>query len=47
MNTNPSEFPGNQELTEAAVLVIVLLPVDETVNVQPSDRRRDAIRSPK
>jgi hypothetical protein len=47
MNVNSSEPPEDQELTEAAGLVIVLLPVDETVDALPSDRpgTRSAPRS--
>lgn len=41
-----SEFPEDQELTEAAALVIVLLPADETVNARPSDRLPYAIIFP-
>ena len=42
---NSSEVPEDQELTEAAALFIVLLPVDETVDAQVSDRPPYAIRS--
>jgi hypothetical protein len=46
MNTNSNEFLEDHELTEAAVLIIVLLPVDETVNAPPAERFRYAILSP-
>jgi hypothetical protein len=45
MNVNSSEVPEDQELTEAAALVIVLVPVDETVNARPSDLPWYAVRS--
>jgi hypothetical protein len=45
MNVNSSEVPEDQELTEAAALVIVLLPVEEIVDAWPSDRLRYAIPS--
>lgn len=37
MNKNSSEIPEDRELTEAANLVIVLFPIEVTVNAQPSD----------
>jgi hypothetical protein len=46
MNTDSSEFLEDHELTEAAFLIIVRLPVDETVNAPPAERFRYAILSP-
>jgi hypothetical protein len=37
MRMYSSEYPDDQELTEAAALVILLLPLDETVRARPSD----------
>jgi hypothetical protein len=45
MKLKSSEFPEDQELTEAAVLVIVLLPLDEVSHAQSSDRPRRAVRT--
>jgi hypothetical protein len=42
---NSSDFPGVGELTEAAVLVIVLLPVDEALKAGPSECPQYAILS--
>jgi hypothetical protein len=41
---NPSDFLEDEEATVAATLVIVLLPVDETVNAPSPDCPRYAIR---
>lgn len=46
MSISASEYPEELELTEAATLIIVLLPVDETVNAPPKGRHRYAILSP-
>jgi hypothetical protein len=45
MKVKSSEYPEDQQLTTAAILVIVLLPADEASGSRSSDGARYATRS--